>query len=73
MSVSPTAPVSAPAPAQRILNNPGQDQRAADGDYPTPGPGRSAIKDADGDYKPTAAQMTSSAVQAAVTDIKLGG
>jgi hypothetical protein len=50
-------------------------KRAADGDYQTPGAGRSSVKDSDGDYKPlaTAQSKSSSAVQAAVTNLKIGG
>ncbi len=50
-------------------------QRAADGDYKTPGPGRATVKEPDGDYKPLAsAQSTSSsAVQAAISALKQGG
>ncbi|MGO9544491.1 MAG: hypothetical protein ACLPPF_06820 [Rhodomicrobium sp.] len=52
-----------------------QNARAADGDYKTPGPGRSAVKDTDGDYKPTASVQSkaSSAVQTAISTLKLGG
>ncbi len=53
-----------------------QNARAADGDYKAPGAGRSKVKDADGDYKPTSVSTqstSSSAVQAAVTGLKLGG
>ncbi|SEE81262.1 hypothetical protein SAMN05444161_7265 [Rhizobiales bacterium GAS191] len=63
---------SAPAvqKAQVVSTN----ARAADGDYKTKGVGRSAVKDADGDYKPTSTQATSSSpVQAALTLLKLGG
>ena len=54
---------------------PASTQRAADGDYKTPGAGRSAVKDSDGDYKPiaSAATNTSSATQSAVSSLKLGG
>ncbi len=50
-------------------------QRAADGDYKTPGPGRAAVKDSDGDYKSlsTAQTTSSSAVQAAISALKQGG
>jgi hypothetical protein len=46
-------------------------QRAADGDYKTKGPGRSAVKDSDGDYKrlSTAQSTSSSSVQAAVANL----
>jgi hypothetical protein len=48
--------------------------RAADGDYKVPNAASSAVKDADGDYRPLALQpAASSAVQAALTAIKLGG
>jgi hypothetical protein len=48
-----------------------QNARAADGDYKTKGLGRSTVKDADGDYKPSSAQAKSSAaVQAALTTLK---
>jgi hypothetical protein len=52
-----------------------QNARGVDGDYKTPGPGRSHVKDADGDYKPTASahSAASSAVQAALSGLKLGG
>jgi hypothetical protein len=52
-----------------------QNARAADGDYKTPGPGRSRVKDADGDYKSTASahSMASSAIQTAISGLKLGG
>ena len=51
--------------------------RAADGDFKTPGQGH-AVKDSDGDYKPSgapasAAATSSSAVLAAVTGLKKGG
>ena len=63
----PTAvPARATAPA-----------RAADGDYKAPGQGH-AVKDSDGDYKPSgapasAAATSSSAVLAAVSALKKGG
>lgn len=70
MAVSSPSPVASVAPAQKIPNN----ARAVDGDYLKPGAGRSTVKDADGDYKATPAQSTATGpVQAAVTDIKLGG
>jgi len=50
-------------------------KRAPDGDYPAPGTGTSKIKDSDGDYKPTATAqtMSSSSVQAAISNLKFGG
>ncbi len=71
MSVSSANPVASAPPVQKTPDA-SQDARAADGDYLTPGAGRSIDKDADGDYKPTPATVSSS-VQAALTDIKLGG
>lgn len=48
--------------------------RAADGDYVTTGPGRSTVKDADGDYKPsTTASRASGSVQQALTDLATRG
>jgi hypothetical protein len=45
--------------------------RSADGDYKTKGVGRSTVKDADGDYRPSSPQAQSSrAVQAAVAILK---
>ena len=72
MSGHHTAPIaSVPPPQPTASATP--NQRAADGDYLAPGPGRATVKDADGDYKPSPAQTSTSAVQAALTDIKLGG
>jgi len=50
-------------------------KRAADGDYQTPGAGRVSVKDSDGDYKPlaTAQSVSSNAVHAAVSNLKIGG
>jgi hypothetical protein len=50
-------------------------KRAADGDYVAPGAGTSKVKDSDGDYKPTATAqtMSSSSVQAAISNLKIGG
>ena len=62
------------APAVQKTAPVASNDRAADGDYKTKGVGRSAVKDADGDYKPTTTQAQSSApVQAALTLLKLGG
>ena len=71
MTISSTSSVAA-APAAPKTSAVGQNARAADGDYLAAGPGRSAFKDADGDYKPIATQA-SNAVQTALTGIKLGG
>ncbi len=50
-------------------------KRAADGDYTAPGAGTSKVKDSDGDYKPTATAqtMSSNSVQAAISNLKIGG
>jgi len=71
MSISPA---NSPAPTPPVQKTPdtAQDARAADGDYLKPGIGRSSVKDTDSDYRPIPATVPSS-VQAAVTDIKLGG
>jgi hypothetical protein len=48
--------------------------KAADGDYKAPGAGR--VKDANGDYKPityASAPQSSSAVLAALSNLKTGG
>jgi hypothetical protein len=60
----------APKPA-----TPSQTAKAPDGDYLAPGSGRASVKDADGDYKPTASTQAKSApaVQAALPGLKLGG
>ncbi|WP_148210612.1 hypothetical protein [Beijerinckia indica] len=57
-----------------------QSARAADGDYLTPGAGRSTVKDNDGDYKATPVKVStspqaapSSSTQAALSSLKLGG
>lgn len=74
MSITPVGGLTSAASAQSgsaIRSN----QRATDGDYKTPGPGRASVKDADGDYKAlsTAPARSSGAVQAAVTLLKTGG
>ena len=72
MSVSPIRSVEH-APPVHNTQAPPKTQRAADGDYLTAGVGRSAVKDADGDYKPTTtAAKTSNSVQAAVSNLKRG-
>jgi hypothetical protein len=53
-------------------------QRAADGDYKVPNARTSHVKDKDGDYKPitaasSAAAQSSSAVQASLSSLKVGG
>ena len=50
-------------------------KRAPDGDHAAPGAGTSKVKDSDGDYKPTATAqtMSSSSVQAAISNLKFGG
>ena len=50
-------------------------QRPADGDFTTPGAGHAPVKDSDGDYKPlaTAQNLSSNSVQAAVSNLKVGG
>ncbi|MFI5012351.1 MAG: hypothetical protein ACHQAY_08390 [Hyphomicrobiales bacterium] len=71
--VSPISSASATSAAHKTQAA-SPNARAADGDYKTKGVGRSTVKDADGDYKPTTSQAkSSSAVQAAVTGLKLGG
>ena len=74
MSITPVGGPTSAAGAQSahvIASN----QRAADGDYKTRGPGRASVKDTDGDYKAlsTAQNTSSGAVQAAVTSLKMGG
>jgi hypothetical protein len=71
MPISSTSSVALP-PAVPKTPAVSQNARAADGDYLAAGPGRSTLKDADGDYKPIATQA-SNAVQTALTGIKLGG
>jgi hypothetical protein len=65
---------NSPPPAPPVQKTPdvGQDARPADGDTLKPGIGRLTVKDGDGDYRPIPATASAS-VQAAVTDIKLGG
>ena len=71
MSIPAAGPV-APASAAQKTADVSQDARAADGDYFTAGFGRATVKDDDGDYKSNSTQATTaSAVQAALTDIKL--
>jgi hypothetical protein len=68
--------VNAASAAPAVQNTPAvsQNARAPDGDYKTKGHHRSTVKDADGDYKPTTSQSTSSsAVQATLSNLKLGG
>ncbi len=66
---------AAPAGNARSSAATASTQRAADGDYTTPGTGRTAVKDSDGDYKALASAQTtsSSAVQAAITALKQVG
>lgn len=76
MSISPVSsaaytPAPTPTAAPAASN-----AKAADGDYLTKGAGRSAVKDSDGDYKPTQsspAATSTSSVQAALTNLKTGG
>jgi hypothetical protein len=59
--------------AQAVLNAQAANQsaRSADVDYKAQGVGRSAVKDADGDYKSSSPQAQSSdAVRAALTTLK---
>lgn len=70
LSSSPTMPAAATTRAATPA-------RAADGDFKAPAQGH-AVKDSDGDYKPSgapasAAATSSSAVLAAVTGLKKGG
>jgi hypothetical protein len=48
--------------------------RANDGDYKVANANTSSVKDADGDYKPkTASSTSSSGVQSALANLKVGG
>lgn len=61
---------------QSIQTPAAQNARALDGDYKTPGAGRSKVKDADGDYKAISHSpltASSSAVLAAIANLKSGG
>ncbi len=64
-SVSSTSPI-APAPAVSVKAT------AADGDFKTKGAGHE-VKDADGDYRPTAASSTAATTLSAVTLLVKGG
>jgi hypothetical protein len=69
-SVGSATPQGSVPPVQPSAVN----ARAADGDYVTKGPGRSTVKDADGDYRRASAQTTTSAsAQSALANLKLGG
>ena len=74
MSSIPASGLVAPPPAAQKTAEAAADPTAADGIRATPGSGRLAVKDADGDYRPASTQATTpSSVQAVLTDIKLGG
>jgi hypothetical protein len=71
-SVTTPAPPHQVAPASATLTK----ARAVDGDYKTPNPMSSHVKDNDGDYKALTASpvaQSSSTVQAALSKLKTGG
>jgi hypothetical protein len=70
----PAAGTVAPPPAAQTAPDAALVPRAAGGDDTTTGSGNATVIDADDIYRPAFTQATTpSAVQAVLTDIKLGG
>jgi hypothetical protein len=78
VSVSSTQSVTTPAAPDQVAPASAKlaKARAIDGDYKTPNPMSSHVKDNDGDYKALTASpvaQSSSTVQAALSKLKTGG